>query len=213
MSKFYYQGKIQQENYLSPNDIFLRSIFGKYQLMILEAILFLFFGIFSLVIYFYPNNPISSIPNIYTRVFGSILIGLGIINLITYYFIIKKEYGLLLKVISFLYLIIGTLIVIFPALLESFLYRILASVLLSIGIITLMRRGEKSFNQKIVSTLLIMVGLFFLFAPPYKGINNLGFFILMGLFGLYLLYNSIKFRKVLKNYEDEQKGFTDYKIE
>ena len=213
MSKFYYQGKVQQENFLTQSDIFLRSVYGKYQLMLFEAILLLLFAISSLVIYFLPKEYSIEIPHLYARIFGGCLVFLGIINLITYYFIIKKEYGGLMKVKAYLFLIIGLIILIFPITLESLLYRLMAFIFLSIGITTFMRRSKTTLYQKMISLLLIALGIFFIFSPSFNNSKDLIFFILTGILACYLLYNGIKFRKSLKSYEDEERGFTDFTIE
>ena len=88
----------------------------------------------------------------------------------------------------------------------------MASLFIAIGVFTLINKN-KGLYQKAVAVTLILIGIFFIFIPEYDDYKNILFFIIVGILGIYLLYNSIRFRRNLKRFEDEERGFTDYTIE
>lgn len=212
MSKFYYQGAIQQENFLTPKDYFLRSAYGKYQLMLLEAISVLLFAIISLVIYFFDLGKLIPFSDPYARLLGGLLIVLAVINLVAYYTVLKKEYSFILKLKSYMFLFFGILLIIFPRSLQGFIYSTMATTFVLFGLHGLFSR-KAGLSKKLISICLILIGVFFLFTNYNNNYKDIVFFILLGLLGFYLLVLGLQFRKSLKNYEDEQKGFTDYSIE
>lgn len=212
MSKFYYQGKIQQENFLTEEDQRLRRVYGKYQLMILEGFSYLFFSVLALLFYFFHLENYIGISNIYPRALGSVFIFLAVTFEITYRFILKKskEYSLRTGIIfSF---VVGLILIIFPGTLSGFWYSLLAISSLIYGTFSLLKRNKSGF-QIIKSIIFIALGLFFTFFPVQNNYRDIVFFILVGLFGVHVIVDGFRFRSHLRPFEDEQKGFTDYKIE
>ncbi len=212
MSKFYYSGKIQQENYLTNKDNLLREVYGKYQLILTEAFLFLFFALFAILASVFKLENYLAIPYFYSKILGITLIVLALVFELTYRFVLKKKSGRFLRPRIIAYVILGLILVFVPNSLDAFVYRLLTFFFITVGFISLMRK-HKSSMQMVVSFGMIVIGFFFFLFPHMNNYKDLVFFTLIGVLGIYLLYHGFDFRKRFKPYEDEQKGFTDYKIE
>lgn len=215
MSKFYYSGIIKQENYLTKQDILFRYIFGSYKIMLIEASSLILYGIYASIsnfLYLDEYLPFT-IDYFNLRVLGAVLIFLALICYLTNLSLKNKTGPNLLNKSAIVFLVIGLFFIIFPLGTYNFIYRLIAISFIGVGLFTILRKGIKT-SKKIIPFILLLIGLFVIFSPSSLNIyRDFVFDILIILLGSIQLYYAIKFRKSYKKYDDEVKGFTDFKIE
>lgn len=215
MSKFYYSGSLEQVNYLSRRDIFLKFIYGKWQTMFLEGMLFLIYGIgivcFELL-YNYTDFIKINLPiNIVIYGFSGIAIIMSLSFLITSFVIRKQKAQTFVKKRAVLDLIIGAFILFLP----WSVYGIIGSVSIFYGLNQLIGRKDQNSSFRKFKALLFLasgIGLLFL-----SSVNLVFANLILALYsialGIYIILISLSFRKSVTKFDDEQKGFTEYTIE
>lgn len=224
MSKFFYSGEIKQENVLSNRDVFLNLIYGKWFNILIAGLLFISYGIFTALYFYFLKNiePFNLInPDFIKRLSGFILIIMGSLFFGNYLYnkYVKDTINKVLKYRGIFDVVYGILILIFLTPFSLMLW-VFGVFLFSFGLSSLLNKKKKTFLIKLRDILAILIGIS-LFIPDI----DLGNYIIINYFslqvftysliilGCYLIYLSFNFRKSIKAFEDEEKGFTDYKIE
>lgn len=216
MSKFFYSGKIKQENFLSKRDVFLNLIYGKWFNLDIEGCLFIAYAIFTFLYQYYLYEYIS-IPYLLERSIGAILIIIGTFFFSNALWLQYKENTInkILKFRGSFDVIYGIVLLIFPGAAMNLIYFLSGFFLIALGINYLTRPNNK-FTKRLLGLLFLLVGLsntnIISFFTPYDFRPEI-FALFLFFLGIYLIYISINYRKEMKAYEDEKKGFTEYKIE
>lgn len=214
MSKFYYTGSVRQENFLTRTDLILRSFFGTYQNMLFEASLFTIFGIVAFIFYFLRLEFLVNIEGLYFKALGTIFLLLALIYFITNWNLKKKHINTFLTFRVFVYIALGVIFFIMPNSALNSLVQFIITFTLIIALLVFIRKPHKTFLQYCLIVLFILGIVAMYFIPDeYSFIKILIFFIMITIFGIYLFRNGLKFRRSMKSFLDEQKGFTDFKIE
>lgn len=208
MSKFFYSGSLEQVNYLSQKDIFLRFLYGNWISMLIEGILFILYAGLIIVYEVLNYYDLIALPE-YSIVYG--IVGLCLILattfFITYTWAKKNNIANILKQRSILDLIIAVVLFLFP----FFLNGIVGFAMVIFGLYLF---ENKKKPRKLLGSLIMIFGalLVFNFNLPFNYVNWIYVVLLLG-FGVFLVRLSLVFRRSVKNYTDEQQGFTDYTIE
>lgn len=223
MSKFFYSGSMEQVNYLSRLDVLLEALYGKWQAMLIEGILFITVAIGLLLLIFFPqglrfntalsayvlNDPIAFI-------FLVLFWSMAIVFTVVYFIVRKKITTSILKFRLFLDLIAGLFLFFLPGFTLGLLGFL--GVIIGMSMILNYRRMGQAYTNRIlkniIAWLVLASGLVLIFRQviPISYLESIIALLLAGT-GAYLIKASLRFGRSITLYEDEQKGFTDYTIE
>lgn len=215
MSKFYYSGSLEQVNYLSRHDSFLRSVYGKWQTMFAEGALMIILAIEIVTVRVFFSGLLKTYPNLLAYSFSAFFGIMALLFLISYLLVRENVQGGNLKFRCGAAAFACIITLLFPWMLQS----LFGFITLIAGLVLLARKGKVAYSYwatayKIFAWAVIIIGLGFIFRPSFL-LPYMDYFeaALLFMAGIYLVKNSWSFRRTITLFEDEQEGFTDYKIE